>query len=84
MIKLKVIFKVVAILLLGVLPWTMNNSSPDISPIELTDDLSFYEINTCEFSLAEILIKNPRIAYQKHFKINPNNYSSIQCFGKIH
>lgn len=83
MIKLKVIFKVVAILLLGVLPWTMNNSSPDISPIELTDDLSFYEINSCEFSLAEILIKNPRIAYQKHFKINPNNYSSIQCFGKI-
>ena len=83
LIKFQTIVKVVAILLLGLLPWVLNNSSSDISPIEVTDDLSFYEINSCEFSLAEVLLKNPKIAYQKHFRISPNNYSTIQCFGKI-
>ena len=65
-IKFQTVVKVVAILLLGLLPWVLNNSSSDISPIEVTDDLSFYEINSCEFSLAEVLIKNPKIAYLKH------------------
>ena len=83
LINYTTLFKVIAIFLLVLLPWFVNNSSSDISPREVTDDLSFYEINSCEFSLAEVLIKNPKIAYQKHFKINPNNYSSIQCFGKI-
>ena len=75
--------KLILLLLLVVLPWTVNNSSEDLKAQEITDDLSFYQINTCEFSLMEILIKNPKVAYQKHFKIRPNHYSSYQCFGTV-
>ena len=41
--KFQTIVKVLAILLLGLFPWVLNNSSSDISPIEVTDDLSFYD-----------------------------------------
>lgn len=75
--------KLILLLLLVVLPWAINNSSDDLKAQEITDDLSFYQINTCEFSLMEILIKNPKVAYQKHFKIRPNHYSSYQCFGTV-
>ena len=79
----KVALKIVLLLLVTIIPWSLNNSSNEIAPMQVTDDLSFYEINTCEFSLAEILIKNPNISYQKHYKLRPNNYSSVRCFGKI-
>ena len=79
----KVTLKIVLLLLVTIIPWSLNNSSNEIAPMQVTDDLSFYEINTCEFSLAEILIKNPNISYQKHYKLRPNNYSSVRCFGKI-
>ena len=65
------------------MPWSIFGLNSDVQPEKITSDLSFYEINSCEFSLAEVLIKNPKIAYQKHFRISPNNYSTIQCFGKI-
>ena len=81
--KNNLIYKIILVLFFTILPWSLNNSSNDITAIEVTDDLSFYQINTCEFSLTEILIKNPKITYQKHFKIRPNNYSSMSCFGKI-
>ncbi len=79
----KLVLKIVLLLLVTIIPWSLNNSSNEITPMQVTDDLSFYEINTCEFSLAEILIKNPNISYQKHYKLRPNNYSSVRCFGKI-
>ena len=79
----KLVLKIVLLLLVTIIPWSLNNSSNEISPMQVIDDLSFYEINTCEFSLAEILIKNPNISYQKHYKLRPNNYSSVRCFGKI-
>ena len=73
--------KLILLFLLLVLPWTVNNSADDLK--EITDDLSFYQINTCEFSLMEIIIENPKVAYQKHFKLRPNHYSSYQCFGTV-
>ena len=77
------LFKLILLLLFIVLPWSLNNSSDELNAQEITDDLSFYQINTCEFSLIEVLIENPKITYQKHFKLRPNNYSSYRCFGKI-
>ena len=77
------IFKILLVLLFVVLPWSLNKSSNDINPIEVTNNLDFYEINACEFSLTEVLIRNPKISYQKHFKIRSNNYSSMLCFGKV-
>ncbi len=79
----KIPVKLLLLLLITIIPWSLNGSSNEIEPIQVTDDLSFYQINTCEFSLAEILIENPNISYQKHYKIKPNNYSSVRCFGKI-
>ena len=75
--------KLILLFLLLVLPWTVNNSADDLKAQEITDDLSFYQINTCEFSLMEIIIENPKVAYQKHFKLRPNHYSSYQCFGTV-
>ena len=31
----------------------------------------------------DIIIENPKVAYQKHFKLRPNHYSSYQCFGTV-
>ena len=56
--KNNLIYKIILVLFFTILPWSLNNSSNDINAIEVTDDLSFYEINTCEFSLTEILIKS--------------------------
>ena len=81
--KKNFLLKLILLLLFLVLPWTINNSSDELNAQEITDDLSFYQINTCEFSLMEIIIENPKITYQKHFKLRPNNYSSYRCFGKI-
>ena len=44
-----------------VLPWSLNNSSDELNAQEITDDLSFYQINTCEFSLIEVLIENLKL-----------------------
>ncbi len=55
----------------------------DVSPEKITSDLRFYEINTCEISLIDFLIKNPNVIYQDHYKIRFNNYSSMKCFGTI-
>ncbi|MDC3103228.1 hypothetical protein OA408_00495 [Acidimicrobiaceae bacterium] len=55
----------------------------DVSPEKITSDLRFYEINTCEISLIDFLIKNPNVVYQDHYKIRFNNYSSMKCFGTI-
>ena len=73
--------KLILLLLLVVLPWTVNNSSEDLKAQEITDDLSFYQITLV--TTMEILIKNPKVGYQKHFKIRPNHYSSYQCFGTV-
>ena len=47
----KLVLKIVLLLLVTIIPWSLNNSSNEITPMQVTDDLSFYEINTCEFSL---------------------------------
>ena len=55
------LFKLILLLLFIVLPWSLNNSSDELNAQEITDDLSFYQINTCEFSLIEVLIENLKL-----------------------
>ena len=74
--------KLLALLLLLVLPWTINNE-PNLNPEPITSDLAFYEINTCKISLANFLVENLNVIYQDHYKIRHNNYSSINCYGTI-
>lgn len=65
------------------LPWTgfLKYFSNDIEKI--TSDLRFYQINTCNISLLQFLVNNINVAYQDHYKIVFNSYSSIYCFGTI-
>jgi hypothetical protein len=76
---IKIIFLLVVILV----PFSISDFSDEIRPEKITSDLRFYEINTCSISLNEFLIKNPNVIYQDHYKIRFNNYSSISCFGQI-
>jgi hypothetical protein len=59
------------------------SSFDDVKPIELTDELGFYQINTCKFSILELQSNNLKTLYQDHYKINVYKYSSIDCFGKV-
>ena len=77
------IVKLIAILLMLVIPFANSDFSDNIQPEKITSDLRFYEINTCSISLFEFLLKNPNVIYQDHYKIRFNNYSSIECFGQI-
>ena len=82
-INLYLVFKSIMVLLLVTLPWLNATYSDLIEPEKITSDLSFYEINTCEVSAAEFLMKNPNTIYQDHYYFTLNNYSSIACFGQV-
>ena len=72
------------LILLLVTPWTLANYLDEITPnILVQEDISFYEINTCDISLSEFLFSNIKYAYQKHYFFNFNSNSPIKCFGKI-
>lgn len=49
----------------------------------ISSDLGFYEINTCSIPLIQFLNTNLNVAYQDHYNIRANNYSSILCHGTI-
>lgn len=76
--------KLIITLLLVLLPWFNSFGNKNFDPaIPSQEDLSFYEINPCEVSLAKFLIFNPQSIFQDHYSFNVDNYSSIKCFGKI-
>ena len=51
--------------------------------VELTDELGYYQINTCKHSLFEFQSNNLKTTFQDHYIINVYNYSDISCYGKI-
>lgn len=79
----KKFFLVLIIFLIIVTPLFLNFSSRSINPIELTQELGFYEINTCGISIGSFLLKNPKVLFQDHYFIKLNSYSSGECFGTI-
>lgn len=76
-LKVKIFF----ILLLIILPWSLVESSKTSTALYIDDSsVGYYQTNTCEISLAEVVLKNwgnNNIVYTL------DNYSSIGCFGKI-
>ena len=78
-----IIFKLIIIIFLILIPFSISDYTDNVIPEKITSDLRFYEINTCSISLNEFLIHNPNVIYQDHYKIRFNNYSSIKCFGLI-
>ena len=74
--------KIIFLLLILIVPWSISNLTDSIEAQKITSDLAFYEINTCQVSLTEFLIKNINVIYQDHYFIKSSDYSSISCFGK--
>ena len=77
------VIKLLVILILLIVPWSISNYTDSVSPEKITSDLKFYQINTCNISLFEFLLNNFNVIYQDHYKLRFNDYSSIKCFGKI-
>ena len=75
--------KIIFLLFLILFPFSISDYGDNIIPEKITSDLAFYEINTCSISLSEFLFHNTNVAYQDHYKIRFNDYSSIRCFGTI-
>ncbi len=70
------------LLLVIVLPFSINNRNDDIEAQVLTDaTVGYYQSTTCEISLSEFLMKNRGNVLNIY--INNNNYADINCFGKI-
>lgn len=76
--------KYVIFIFLFLIPWFNgfgNNNLSAVPPSQ--EDISFYEINPCEVSLFNFVSNNLNSVYQDHYSFTFNNYSSIQCFGKV-
>jgi hypothetical protein len=79
----KTIFFLFVILLFTV-PWLNSTSGFNQKADKVSQEsITFYEINPCKVSLTNFLISNPEAIYQDHYHFRFNNYSSVNCFGKI-
>ena len=72
------------IALLFLLPW-LNTSPSFEQPAEIVsqENVAFYEINPCKVSVFQFIKANPNSIYQNHYHFRFNNFSSINCFGRV-
>ena len=81
--NLRIVFYILLLFLL-LIPWLNTNIGFNQNAgVVSQEDVTFYEINPCKVSLFEFLISNPKSIYQNHFHFRFNNYSSINCFGRV-
>jgi len=82
MLKNKNVLKVLFTILLIVLPYSLNSSmSSEIStPVLNTENLSFYQKNTCEISFFRFISTNLLL---ENIEIRFDSYGEMNCFGKI-
>ena len=82
MLKNKNVLKVLFTILLIVLPYSLNSSmSSEIStPALNTENLSFYQKNTCEISFFSFISNNLLL---ENIEIRFDSYGEMNCFGKI-
>jgi len=67
--------------LLIFLPSFLQNSSEEIEPVQIDkESTAFYQTNTCEFTLFDILSQN---VLNEKINILPDAYSSVKCNSKI-
>lgn len=79
-----ILLKIVFLVSLVILPWTDSALFDRFDSIEIgTEDTSFYEINTCKFSLIEYLSNDFQSTFKNHYYFIHNSNSSINCFGKF-
>jgi hypothetical protein len=76
----KLTFLMTTVLLI-LLPWFLQNSSEEIKPVQIDkESTAFYQTNTCEFTLFDILSQN---VLNEKINILPDTYSSVKCNSKI-
>jgi len=62
-------------------PWSIRNKDSIIPAIFIEESsIGYYQTNTCDFSLQEILSDN---FFNNKIEIIPDKNSSVKCFGKI-
>lgn len=82
--KSHIFYKLFLVLLILIVPWMNQTKGFGEDTIKISqEDVTYYEINPCKISLISFLQSNPKTIYQDHFFFRFNNYSSINCFGKI-
>ena len=75
--RLKIIF----IIFLTILPWSLVDRDKNSSAKYIDESsVGYYQTNTCEISLSEVVIKNFN---NENVIYILDNYSSIGCVGKI-
>jgi hypothetical protein len=78
----KLFFSLILIILF--IPWFNNDFGFEQTAAKVSQEsVAFYEINPCKVSILEFLAANPNSLYQDHYHFRFNNYSSINCFGRI-
>jgi len=64
-----------------ILPWSIRNNDSNFPTIPIEEStVGYYQSNTCDFSLVEILSNNFK---NNQIDILPDKSSSVRCFGKI-
>ena len=81
MIKTKYPIKIFLLILIILLPWGISNLQDDVEAKYIdSSTVGYYQINTCDISFIETLLKNQ---FNQNVTYAFDNYSSIKCFGKI-
>jgi len=82
MLKNKNFLKVLFTILLLLLPWSLNSSSTSevTIPVLSTENLNFYQKNTCEISFFSFINTNKIF---ENIEIRFDSYGEMECFGKI-
>ncbi len=85
MLKDKVVnykyLKIFILLLIFILPWTFSDNKDEVNAKYIdASTVGYYQINTCDISFAEVLLKNIN---NRNINYVFDNYSNIKCFGKV-
>ena len=74
------LLKIFLLFLLILLPWSFSNNQDAINAKYIdSSTVGYYQINTCDISFIEVLIKNIN---NNNVNYVFDNYSNIKCFGK--
>src|SRR6056300_1931258 len=81
-LKNKNIYLVLTILIIGIIPFVIHDSSDNIEPKIINDSsIGYYQSTTCKISLSEVIFSN--IGNTEKLYFNNNGYAGGECFGKV-
>tara|TARA_B100000579_G_scaffold102572_1_gene81647 strand:+ start:1631 stop:3619 length:1989 start_codon:yes stop_codon:yes gene_type:complete len=70
----------VSLILIVLLPFLISQNENDLDPVPINDEsIGYYQTNTCKISLIDVVVTNSN----KNIEYKLNNYSGIDCYGKV-